>query len=196
MPITRTMIPTRVISQDQDTVLKLITQDSESTSSTVNGLTTPVGAVTEVAVGQEFVMLARVGIGADAPDAATTYRAPFFTAKSAPFKMRVLEVGFEVIDLTVGDFTDGDGGNLDVTVIRGDGAASETESDVVADFAMDDDYANGSGARFPTASVLLANNIVVSGGSLYTDLIVEPDSVGATNDGASVDVWVRCIRVN
>lgn len=196
MPITRTMIPTRVISQDQDTVLKLITQDSESTSSTVNGLTIPVGAVTEVAVGQEFLLMARVGIGADAPDAATTYRTPFFTAKSAPFKMRAIQVGFEVVDLTVANFTDGDGGNLDVTVIRGDGAASETESDVLADFALDDDYANGKGAQFPTVGVALTNNIIVADGSLYADLIVEPDSVGATNDGAIVDVWCRCVRVN
>jgi len=197
MPITRTIIPTRVISHDQDTVLKIITQDSESTSSTVNGLTEPVGQATDIAVRQEFVMLARAGFGVNSPATATTYRTPFFTAKSAPFKMRVMEVGFEVVDITVADWTDGDAGNLDVTVIRGDGAESETESDVLADFAMDDDYANGKGARFPTAAVALTNNVVVEGGSLYADMVLDPDATaGATNDGAIVDVWVRCIRVN
>lgn len=195
MPITRTMIPTRVVDVSQDTVTKLITQDPASTESTVNGLSTPAGAVTDVAKGHEFMLLARVGIGENSPAAVTTYRTPFHTAKSAPWQYRVLEVGFEMIDITVADFTDGDAGNLDLTVIRGDGAASEVESDVIADFALDDDYANGSGLRWPTAAVVFANNTVVVGGSLYVDLLVDPDATaGATNDGAIVDVWVRCLR--
>lgn len=197
MPFTQTHIPHRTTDRSQDTTLKIVTQDSESTVSTVAGLTTPVGQVTDIAVGQEFTLIARTGFGVNSPAAATTYRTPFFPAKTAPFKMRVMEVGFEVVDITVAEFTDGDAGNLDVTVIRGDGAASETESDILADFALDDDYANGKGARFPTAAVALSNNIVVDGGSLYADLVVDPDdTAGATNDGAIVDVWVRCIRVN
>lgn len=198
MPSTRTTIPHRTVDNSQDTVLKLITQDSESTSSTVDGLTISVGEnETEVQVGQSFIMLARVGYGINHQAAVDTHRTPFFTAKSAPFKMRVLQVGFEVVDITVAEFTDGDAGNLDITVIRGDGAASETESDVLADFALDDDYANGKGAQFPTAAVALTNNIIVEGGSLYVDLVVDPDATaGATNDGAVVDCWVHCIRVN
>ena len=198
MPITRTTIPHRVTTVTQDAIMKLITQNPESTSSTVNGLTISVGEnETEVQVGQEFTMLARVGFGINHPDAADTHRTPFFTAKSAPFEFRILEVGFEVVDITVADFTDADAGNLDITVIRGDGATSETESDVLADFAMDDDYANGTGARFPNATQILTNNTVVSGGSLYVDLVIDPDATaGATNDGAVVDCWVRCLRQN
>lgn len=197
MPRRENWNPSTVVEHDHERVLGCITQNPESTYSTPGGLTIPAAAaVGEVARGQEFTLLARTGIGANSPAAATTYRQPFFDAKSAPFKFRVLEVGFEVVDVTVGDFTDGDGGNLDLTVIRGDGAASETESDVLADFALDDDYANGTGVRFPTAAVALANNTVVEGGSLYADLVVDPDATaGATNDGAIVDVWVRCLRV-
>jgi hypothetical protein len=197
MPYESDKIPSRVTRQNQDTTLKLLTQNPESTSSTVAGLTVPTGQCTDVAVGQEFTLLARCGIGVDSPAGATTYRTPFFTAKSAPFPFRILQVGFEVVDITVTDFTDGDGGNLDVTVIRGDGAASETESDVLADFALDDDYANGEGAQFPTVAVGFTNNTVVAGGSLYADLVVDPDATSAgTNDGALVDVWVRCLRIN
>jgi hypothetical protein len=184
-----------VVEHDHERVLGCITQNPESTHGTPGGLRAT-GTVADVARGQEFTLLARVGIDENSPAAATTYRTPFFTAKSAPFKFRVLEIGFEVVDLTVADFTDADAGNLDVTVIRGDGAASEVESDVLADFAMDDDYANGAGARFPNATVVLANNEVVAGGSLYADLVVDPDATaGATNDGAMVDVWCRCIRI-
>jgi len=183
------------VEHDHERILGVITQNPESTMGTPGGLGTT-GTVADVARGQEFTLLARCGIDENSPAAATTYRTPFFTAKSAPFKFRILEVGFEVVDLTVANFTNEDAGNLDVTVIRGDGAASEVESDVLADFALDDDYANGAGARFPTATVVLAANEVVEGGSLYADLIVDPDdTAGATNDGALVDVWVRCLRI-
>lgn len=184
------------VQNDHERIIGCITQNPESTMGTIGGLTTPTGQCTDVARGQEFTLLARVGIGENSPAAATTYRTPFFTAKSAPFKFRVLEVGFEVVDLTAADFTDGDAGNLDVTVIRGDGAASETESDVLADFAMDDSFVNGTGVQFPRETIPLANNEVVEGGSLYADLIVDPDATaGATNDGALVDVWCRCMRI-
>lgn len=179
---------------EQDAILGLPIQTVESTRSTPGGLRTA-GTVTDVLKGHEFTLIARVGIDANSPADVTTYRTPFFTAKSAPFPFRILQVGFEVVDITAGDFTDGDAGNLDVTVIRGDGAASETETDVLADFALDDDYANGEGAQFPTVSIPLVNNSVVEGGSLYVDLLVDPDATaGATNDGAMVDVWCRCIR--
>ncbi len=195
MPRQENWAPHVDVQHDHERVIGCITQNPESTMGTIGGLRA-VGTVADVARGQEFTLIARVGIDENSPAAATTYRTPFFTAKSNPFKFRVLEVGFEVVDLTVADFTDADAGNLDVTVIRGDGAASETESDVVADFALDDDYANGAGARFPNATVVLANNEVVADGSLYADLVVDPDATaGATNDGALVDVWCRCVRV-
>ena len=183
-------VPTSI---DQDTVTGLPTQNVESTRSTPGGLRAT-GTVADVLMGHEFTLLARCGIEANSPAAATTYRTTLMDS-NAPFKFRILQIGFEVVDLTVGDFTDGDAGNLDITVIRGDGAESETESDILADFALDDDYANGEGAQFPTVAAGLANNTVVEGGSLYVDLIVDPDdTAGAVNDGALVDVWLRCIR--
>jgi len=183
------------VEHDHEGVIGCITQNPESTMGTPGGLRV-VGTVADVARGQEFTLIARCGIDENSPAATTTYRTPFFTAKNAPYKFRILEVGFEVIDLTEANFTDGDNGNLDVTVIRGDGADAEAETDVLADQALDDDYANGAGARYPSSSVVLANNEVVAGGSLYADLVVDPDdTAGAVNDGALVDVWVRCVRV-
>ncbi len=175
------------------TKYNLITQDPESIGSTPAGLPTT-GTVAATAVGHEFTLVGRMGIDGNAPDAATTYTVNLF-AKDAPYKFRVLEIRFEVIDLTVGDFTDGDGGNLDITVQDGDGASSEAFTDVLADQALDDDYANGTGTGYPTSAVALTNTTIAAGESLRASLIVEPDSVGATNDGALVDVIIRCLRV-
>jgi hypothetical protein len=139
--------------------------------------------------------MARVGIAANSPAAATTYRATLLN-KNSPAKLKVLGCHFRVVDLTVGDYTDADAGNLDITFIRGDGAASETESDILADFTLDDDYANGEQADFPDTTTLLTNDEIVEGGSLYVDLIVDPDATaGATNDGATVDAWVEVMKV-
>lgn len=178
-----------------DGVTGVVTQDSESTLSTPGGLATS-GTVADLAMGQEFTLIARCGIDTNSPAASTTYTVDYFS-KNAPFKFRVLEVMFEVIDLTVAEFTDADAGNLDVTVQDGDGAEAETFTDVLADFALDDDYANGKGARFPTAAVVLTNTTIEKNESLRAQLIVDPDAVaGGTNDGALVDIMVRCIRVN
>lgn len=186
-------IPHRKTSVDQDDVTGVLIQNPESTRSAPNGFTTPAGAVDEGLMGHELVLAARVGIGANSPAASTTYTHQWFN-KNCPYKLKVLEVGFRVVDLTVADFTDGDNGNLDVTIIRGDGAESETETDVLADVALDDDYSNGTGDRYPSSSVALAADEVVKSGSLKAQLIVDPDdTAGATNDGAIVDVWVRCV---
>lgn len=183
------------VEHNHERVIGCITQNPESTAGTPGGLGTT-GTVADVARGQEFTLLARCGIDENSPAAATTYRTPFFTAASSPFKFRILEVGFEVVDLTVTDFNNADNGNLDVTVIMGDGAASETEYDVLADQTLDENYANGTGARYPTSSVALTYTEIDEGESLYADLVVDPDdTAGATNDGAIVDVWVRCLRV-
>ena len=155
------------------------------------GLTTT-GTVTDVAVGQEFTLIARCGIDENSPAASTEYQTDIFDG-DCPFKMRVLEVRFEVVDLTVADFTDADAGNLDLTVL---GGPDGSEVDILADFALDDDYANGTGASFPTAAVALTNTEVDVDESLHAILIVDPDATaGATNDGAMVDVILRCIRV-
>jgi hypothetical protein len=194
MPYSTHPIQHRATDFTQDAKSGLLLQSPESTGTTPGGLRAT-GTVADVAYGNEFTLIARCGIAANSPAAATTYRTVLYN-KNAP-KLRVLEVRFQVVDLTEADFTAGDAGNLDVTLIRGDGAESETESDILADFALDDAYANGEGASFPTATVpLLAGGEVVAGGSLYADLIVDPDATaGATNDGALVDVIVRCIRI-
>jgi len=195
MPLThnpKTAIQTNI---DGDSKYNVVTQSPESILQTLGGLGTPTASASQIAVGQEFTLVGRVGIAANSPAASTTYTVQWYN-KDCPYKLKVLEVGFRVVDITADDYTDGDAGNLDLTVIRGDGAASETETDILADFAMDDDYGNGNGDRFPSATVALANDEVVSGGSLKAQLIVDPDATaGATNDGAEVDVWVRCLRV-
>lgn len=176
-----------------DSKYNMLIQDPESTDSTTGGLRAT-GTVADVAVGQEFTLIARCGIDENTPAAATTYTTDFYS-KDAPYKLRVLEVRFEVIDLTTADYTDADGGNLDITLQDGDGVASETFSDVLADFALDDDYANGTGATFPTAAIGLTNTVIDVGESLRALVIADPDSVGATNDGVLIDIIVRCMRV-
>lgn len=195
MPLTQGHRPGRTVEHSQDNVSGLITQNPESTMSTLGGLTASPPTAGQIAVGQEFVLLGRVGIAANSPAELTTYTVQWFN-KNAPFKFRINEVVLSMVDLTAGDFTDGDAGALDFTVIRGDGAASETESDVLADQTLDDDFENGETVRYPHATVFLANNEVVSGGSLKAQLIVTPDATaGATNDGVTADVLIRCLRV-
>lgn len=183
-------------SVPQDDATGILVQTPEGTRSTPGGLSATPRPAGQNFYGQPFILGCRVGIAANSPAAATTYRATLLN-KNAPSLLKVLEITMQVVDLTVADFTDADAGNLDVTVIRGDGATSEVESDVLADFTMDDDFANGETIRWPDQTTLLANTDVVEGGSLYVDLIVDPDATaGATNDGAVVDVWVTCVKVN
>lgn len=174
-----------------DAKYNMITQNSDSMSHTVGGLALLNGGIQ---VGQEFTLIARCGITANVPDTPTTYTVNLFS-KDAPWKFRVLEVRFEVIDLTVGDWTDGDSGNLDITVQDGDGAGSESFSDILADQALDDDFANGLGVSYPHATVGLTNTEIDAGESLRCLVIAEPDSVGATNDGVLIDFILRCMRV-
>lgn len=180
----------------QDDATGVLVQAPEGTRSTPGGLSDTPPATGQNFYGQPFILGCRVGIAVNSPAAATTYRATLLN-KNAPCALKILEVTMQVVDLSVAEFTDADGGNLDVTVIRGDGDASETESDVLADFTMDDDFANGETIRWPDQTTLLANTEIVEGGSLYVDLVVEPDATaGATNDGAVVDVWVTCVKIN
>lgn len=194
MSLTHTTKSGVAASQNHDTKYNLCTQDPSGLLHSAGGLGST-GTLADVQVGQEFTLLGRVGIEANSPAAATTYTVNFFS-KDAPYKFQILEVAFQVVDLTVADFTDGDAGNLDLTVEDGDGAASEAFTDVLADQALDDDYANGTGLRYPTATVGLTNCVIGAGESLRASLIVDPDATaGATNDGAVVDVIVRCLRV-
>jgi len=136
-----------------------------------------------------------VGIAADSPAASTTYRATLLN-KNAPAILKVLQIQARMVDVTIGDFTGSDSGNLDLTVIRGDGAGTETESDVLAVQALNDTTDNGEALFYPAGTVVLTNDTIVSGGSLYVDLLVDPDATaGATNDGATVDVMVTVMKV-
>ena len=194
MPLTNTFIAGKNVEHNQDSVTGVITQNPESTLSTKGGLGTT-GTVADVAYGTPFVLLGRVGIDENSPAASTTYTVQWFN-KDAPFKFRILEIVLKVVDVTAADFTDGDAGNLDFTVIRGDGDVSENESDVLADQTLDDDFENGETVRYPHGTVFLANDTVVEGGSLKAQLIVDPDATaGATNDGAMVDVEIHCLRM-
>lgn len=177
-----------------DAKYNMLIQDPQSTDSRLGGLGTS-GTVADVAVGQEFTLIGRAGKDENVPDAATTYTVDFYS-KDAPYKFRVLEVRFEVIDLTAGDWTDGDGGNLDITVQDGDGADSESFTDVLADQVLDDDFSNGLGVSYPSSSVALTNTTIDEGESLRASIIAEPDSAGATNDGVLIDFIIRCMRVN
>ena len=195
MPRNETSLVGITTEWSQDSATGVLSQNAESTKSSPGGLTASPPVTGELAFGIPMVLACRVGIAANSPAAATTYRATLLN-KSAPSKLKVLSVEARIVDLTTADFTDGDGGNLDLTVIRGDGAASEVESDILADFTLDDDYANGEHVRWPDTTTFLTNDGIVSGGSLYVDLVVDPDATaGATNDGATVDVWVTVLRV-
>lgn len=195
MPFTESHIPTANLDRNQDNATGLLIQNPASTYSTQGGLTATPPATGQKFYGPPIVVGARVGIAANSPAASTTYRATIFN-KNCPHKMKVQDVQLRIVDLTAADFGDADGGNLDFTLIRGDGAASETESDVLADQTLDDDFENGETVRYPHATVFLANDEIVEGGSLYADLIVDPDdTAGATNDGAVVDVFVTLVPI-
>lgn len=195
MGLTQNPLAGRSTTLSADSVTGLHTQNPASTQSTVGGLPTTGTVEDAVAVGQEFTMIGRVGIDENSPAAATTYTTDFFS-KNAPFKFRILEVILQIVDLTAADFTDGDGGNLDFTVQDGDGAESETFTDVLADQTLDDDFENGETVRYPHATVFLTNTTIDVNESLRAQLIVDPDATaGATNDGAMVDCIVRCMRV-
>lgn len=177
-----------------DTKYNLSTQAPTGILHSSNGLGTT-GTLADVQVGQEFCLLGRMGIDENSPATITTYSVNLYN-KDAPFKMRINEILLTIGDLTVADFTDADAGALDVTLIRGDGATSETESDVLADQTLDDDFETGERVSYPHATVFLTNDVVVAGGTLRADLLVTPDATaGATNDGVWVDVLVRCMRI-
>lgn len=183
------------VTVEQDDATGVLYQKPDSVLQTPGGLTATPPTTGEKFYGVPIILGCRVGIAANSPASATTYRATLLN-KNAPCILKVIEIGVQIVDITAGDFTDGDAGNLDVTVIRGDGAGTETETDILADYALDDDFENGETMRFPHGTVFLTNSTVIAGGSLYVDLIVDPDSTaGATNDGCTADVWVTCVPV-
>lgn len=195
MAKTETTLAGAKVEVNQDDATGVVFQLPESVNHTPGGLTASPPTTGQKFYGQPIVLGCRVGIAANSPAAATTYRATLLDS-NAPCILKVLRVAVRIVDITAGDFTDGDAGNLDVTVIRGDGADTETESDILADYAMDDDFENGEFMEFPHATVFLDNDTIVAGGSLYVDLILDPDNTAAaTNDGCTADVWVTCVPV-
>jgi len=194
MPRTEQSITGRVNEVDQDSVTGLMTQDPDSTNSTLGGL----AVNDDVAVGTPFTLIRRIKTAAELKTP-TTYTANFFS-KNAPFKFRVVGIRFQVQTIDVAHFTDGDGGNLDLTVHHGDGAASESFNDILADQVLDDDYATGTAGSYPSSTVAVDPDYctVDTGESLRAQLIADPDdtiSGGAGADSVEVDVIMECVRV-
>jgi hypothetical protein len=164
-------------------------------------MVTPQGGITasgDVEVGQEITLLGRFVSTAGIADTET--QTINFYSKDCPYTLRVLEIRFQVISIDVAHFTDGDGGNLDFTVHKGDGAASESFSDLLADVALDDDYVNGEGDFYPTSTVplVVAQQEIEANKSLRAQLILDPDDTikgGAGNDPVTIDCMIRCLRV-
>lgn len=196
MSLTRTSKSGVAADASADAVYNLGTQDPTGLLHTAGGLSTANGAV---AVGQEFTMVGRL-VSAAALTSTTTYTVNFFS-QNAPFKFRVLEVQVQLISYTQADWTDGDGGNLDVTLQDGDGdTTSETFTDVLADQALDDSYTAGMALRYPSGTVALvpATSTIDEDESLRAQLVCDPDDTvkgGAGADAVTVDVIVRCLRV-
>jgi len=190
-------VSTRPTSVQQEVILGLLTQTSESTSSTPGGVRST-GTVDDVAIGHEFTLLARVGIEANSPAAATNYDHLWFN-KNAPFKFRVMEVRHVTQDVTAGDYTAADGGDLRIIVARGDGATVETFTTIV-DANLDENVpANNLATTYPNTStgLDLAQSTIAAGESLRVRVTLDPDATaGATNDGGMFDVICRCMRVN
>lgn len=171
------------------------TQDPESTLATMGGIGDVLG---DFAVGVPTKVVVRMG-SASFVAAATDYTADVF-AKDCPHKMRLLDVSFQVQALTLTDWTDADNGNLDLKVEHGDGAASESFNEVMADFAIDDDYAAGEGARVAplvSAPLVIAYQIIDEGESLRVVLTADPDDTITTGAAATwIDVILTLVRVN
>lgn len=173
----------------------VVSQDPVSTLATMNGIGNVLG---DFAVGVPVVIIARVG-AASHPAAATDRTANVF-AKDCPHKLRLLDVSFQMDTIDVLEFDDGDGGALDLKVEHGDGAASESFNEVMADFAIEDDYVNGEGALVaPTVSapLVVAYQVVDVGESLRVTLTIDPDATIAAGAAAVwVDVMLTVVRIN
>jgi hypothetical protein len=176
-----------------DAKYNLISQDPQSMSHKTGGLSVN----GDVAVGQRLTLIGRC-VSAAALKAVVTYTVDFF-AKDAPFKFRILDIRVKLVSYTQADWTDADGGNLDVTVQDGDGAASETFTDVLADQAFDDTYTDGMVLDYPSATIVLADNEIAAGESLRAQMICDPDDTvvaAAGADACTMEFVIDIIRVS
>lgn len=168
----------------------IVTQDPESTDSTPGGL----ALNSDIAVGVPFIIKVRT-VTAAALKTPTTYTAQIFT-DDAPFKMEVISVRTRLVSYTQADWTDADGGNLDVTIHSGTVAAYV---DLLADVAWDDTYTDGMELAYPTSSAVITNTTVDEDESLRCQCIADPDdtvSAGAGADACTFDFYLTCIRLN
>lgn len=194
MPLIETPLQARTTNVEQDSVMAILTQDAISTNSTPTGLTTN----GDVGFGKEFVLCARLGIAADSPAGATNYDALFFN-KNAPFKFLVTQVTITTIDVTAGDYTAADAGDLKFELAHGDGEASETFTNIFSLNLDENVPANNLGLTIPasaTHTMDQAQTIIAAGDSLRARVILDPDATAAgTNDGGEFLWVIRCVRV-
>lgn len=195
MPHTETTLTGRDTQNVQDSIFGMFTQNPESTVSTPGGRRATTNA--DIAVGQSFNLIGRLASAATLATP-TTYTVDF-CSKNAPFKFDIVGIRWRLISYTQTDWTDGDGGNLDITVQDGDGAASESFTDVLADQTLDDTYTAGMGVEYPTATIATSNTTIDVDESVRAQLIADPDdtvSGAAGADPAVFDVILECVRVN
>lgn len=193
MGLTQTTLTGKTTEHTADSVLSIITQNPESTNGTAGGLSVN----GDIAVGVPFLIKVRT-VSAAALKAVVTYTADIF-AKNCPFKLEVLSIRVRLISYTQADWTDADGGNLDITVQDGDGAASESFTDVLADQVWDDTYTDGMQLEYPSATVVIGNATIDEDESLRCQMICDPDDTvvaAAGADALTMEFIVECIRVN
>jgi hypothetical protein len=172
------------------------TQDPESTLATINGIANVLG---DVAVGVPYRIITRVGAASFAA-ASTEYVANVFS-KDCPHKLRLLEVAFQVQEITVTDWTTGPaGGKMNLKVEHGDGAEAEDFQEIMADFEVGYGYGDGEGDYCAPADgrpLVPAYQVIDMNKSLRVTMTADPDN--AIGDGASacwIDVILTVMRVN
>ena len=191
MPVTKTAVPQAVSTVEQDDVLRIFSQTPESTNGTRGGIS----GNGDFAVGVPFVVKARCQSAA-ALKTPTTYSAAVFD-DNAPFKCEILRVVARLVSYTSTDWTDADGGNLDITVLSG---VSGTPTDVVADVALDDTFTAGDYViDFPLVGTTQITNAVIDvDDQLVCQLIADPDDTivaGAGAGPATVDFYITLMRL-
>jgi hypothetical protein len=150
----------------------------------------------DMEVGVPYVIRARVG-SASYLAGSTAVVVSIFN-KDCPHKLRILKAGFVVQTMTLTDWTDGDGGNLDFKIEHGDGAGSESFNDILASQTLDDDYDVDDADWFPNGTVNLDQTycVIGVGESLKATLTGDPDDTTTDSAATWIDVWFKVMRIN
>lgn len=170
----------------------VVSQDPQSTLATAGGISDVSG---KIEVGVPYTIRGR--IGSDSYLAGSTATTLSVFNKDCPHKLRIMRMGFVTQTMTLTDWGDADGGNLDLKVEHGDGAASESFNDILASQTLDDDFDVDDGNWFPNGTVNLDQTycVVDEGESIKITLTADPDDTTVDSAATYLDMWFEVVRI-